>query len=507
MRKRLRILSAMVLLIVVALLINYGTKSNDANNLVAAKKLALTPGVVCGGPMFPCSLHQLATGLTIIPTPATPFTGLVGAGQRYVSPVYGTTTIRCTDVNTDPTNIGYHSYEVSATGGDNVIEWNSAGDLLSIVRMDTGTEGVVGFNPTTGCTVMNQASIGTGGAQWSYSNANVRWYKQSHSVIVHKQQFDHLNPLTAPIDTVAFNFAACPLVSGVNFTNAYVAQITTNDDDTFSITYSTDGGQQTGNWVLSYRVSTNGCSLLNTLTGSVQSSGGLGDSGQVFGVWYPFTIHSMVLAPGKGPLVIGVGSTCTGCPAIHGPFVYYVGSRQMAMSTVRVGGHATPGYAINLNTVAAPSQAYRPWGNLNDVTTLNPLPPSIKFPTPSDIHEDWNNNPGTDRTPICATQASPNQPQPLQIVSPLQAELYCVDSVTGTYIRRSSTWSTGLLVNKPNTFRTAYAIMSSDQNGDAAFATDSQGQLGNTDGKTTTCTPGTGPPTACRSDVLITLAY
>src|SRR5215471_13123145 len=77
----------------------------------------------CGGPTYPCSLHQTNAQLTVIPLPipVPSIGGLTGAGNYVVPQPYGTTVVRCTDVNTDLTNTRSHSYEVTDTGGDNVV--------------------------------------------------------------------------------------------------------------------------------------------------------------------------------------------------------------------------------------------------------------------------------------------------------------------------------------------------------------------------------------------------
>jgi hypothetical protein len=49
--------------------------------IIALIALPEAHGQTCGGPTYPCSLHQTSTQLTVIPTPPTPPMGnLRGAG-------------------------------------------------------------------------------------------------------------------------------------------------------------------------------------------------------------------------------------------------------------------------------------------------------------------------------------------------------------------------------------------------------------------------------------------
>jgi hypothetical protein len=129
----------------------------------------------------------------------------------------------------------------------------------------------------------------------------------------------------------------------------------------------------------------------------------------------------------------------------------------------------------------------------------------VKFPAPQDIHLEWQNGDPNDTYPLCMSQSSTGLPQPINIATPLEQEIYCVDPSNGTYIRLTPTFTSGI-ANADN-FRTEYAILEGGKLGYIAFSSDWEGTLGNFDGVTSSCTLGTTKPTECRSDVFIVIPH
>jgi hypothetical protein len=247
------------------------------------------------------------------------------------------------------------------------------------------------------------------------------------------------------------------------------------------------------------------CWLLNTMTGQVQRSGN-SDTAVSLGrvsTFHPFTIHSMYEAPG-GQLVVGIGSTCVNCPQ-HGPFVYSPRSTHMDLITASpIGGHQTSGYKTFVNVSSAPTMAARTFANLNKTWYINQNA-GVKFPTPQDIHLEWQNGDPNDTYPLCMSQSTTGLRQPIKITTPLEQEIYCVDPSDGTYIRLTPTFTSGIA--NPDNFRTAYAILAGGKRGYIAFSSDWEGTLGNGDGVTPHCTLGTRNATECRSDVFIVVPH
>jgi hypothetical protein len=454
----------------------------------------------CSGPTYPCAMRQTNAQFTTIPLPSVPFSGLIGANAVATIQPYNTTLLRCTDVNTEPLG-SKHSFEVTDSGGSSEIQWNVDQTLLRIVRMTTGSTGIIGFNKTSNeCTTMNINSLGAEGAVWSTEDPAVDFIP-SGVTAVNKRTFDPANPLKAPAITKFFDFKSCPIWPTLNIT--WDSALTTVDDDLFMKAFSTTGGQDTGTWAVAYRVSTGACSILNTANGIVTASYGMNGvlTGSVT-TFFPFSIHNAIADP-SGHLWLAVGSTCVGCPK-HGPFIWYPGSNRLDLITVSIGGHNSNGYDTWLNFVNSPAMASRKLENINTVTIIN-SPRGVKFPLPGETHMGWQNVNLTDTNPICMTEVSQNQPQPLVISSPLQQEVFCVDVTDGTYIRLAPTFTSG--ITSPYNFRTVNAISSNGKQGYIAFSSDMMGQLGNMDGKTSTCKLGAAVPNSCRSDVFIVVPH
>lgn len=452
---------------------------------------------VCGGPTYPCSLHQTAAQLSVIPLPnPIPDMGnLTGSGTCLTIPPYTGQVCRCTDVNTDPGNARTHSFTVTDTGGANVYQSNSDQTMWRIVASGTGSTLVVIFDKTTNkcSTALPNTSV-PAGAQWSLNLPNVDYSQQGMTKII-KRTFNGIQP---PSVQTLFDFANCSLMNGLG-TVTYNTQINTNDDNIFTMAFGVNGqNQDKAQYVIAYRLDNGVCGLLNTITGQVQLAGGIPNLvsiGQV-STFYPFTVHSADMIPGGQ---VAIGAVCDTCPK-HGPFIWYPATTKMDLITTLTGGHSTSSVKSYVNITNAPRMAIRPYANLTHTSILNTA--TFNFPTPDAMHISWQNNNGDDTAPICASEMSwPTIPPPITV--PLQNEIFCVDPLYGTYIRLTKSFSSGASVD----LRVQSAIFANGQLGYIAFSSDWMGTLGNQDGVSSKCIIGAKPPNACRSDVFIKVPY
>ena len=446
-----------------------------------------------GPPNYIGSMHQTNAQLTVIalPSPIPSVGNLIGAGQTYNPPLYGNKIIRCTDVNTDPSNTMYHSWEVADNGGANERVWNSNHTMLRILAADSGSTRIVGFNPATGCTKANTYSKTGAGAVWTRNNPNVDYSVKGSAVS--KRTFDYTNPLAAPVIVSVFDYKSCPGLSGLG-TVKWGSQLSMEyDDNEIGMAFSNTGGQGTGIYVAVYTLSTGQCQVWNTSTGqSVNPNGPVT-------VFNSFTLHDFTMGPGG--LSIASIDTCKTCPTSHGPFLFMAGTLNTGLITKDTGGHETNGYQTYINVTAAPKMASRLFSNINNPVYITSNV-GVKFPTPQDMHIGWQNVDVNDSYPFFGSQMSQQQPLPVKITSPLENEVWGAVPATGTFIRVAPTMSSGI-ANIFN-FRTQNAITGMSPDGACiAWSTDWEGTLGNTDGKTNTCTLGAAKPNICRSDVFI----
>lgn len=482
-------------------------------------KAARTNPAGCGGPNYPCALHQIGDQLTVVPLPAaTPaIGGLVGANKRMTVQPYGSIVVRCTDVNTDPTNEKQHSFEVTDGGGAGQIQWNANQTLLRVVNADTGSTRVLGFNKVNyNCrTTVNQYSAAPSGATWSLLDPNVDYIL--NGTVVTRRQFDATQPMVAPIVTQYFDFADCGLVRRLHLhflsTTAYLdddspevtssGALSTADDQIFLASFSTTGGQDTAQWLMAYRHvpgQSDGCSMVNTQTGEVMADN-FGEGGHLTN-FHPFLMHAANMSP-SGIAVTGpAAKTCPECPDNYGPFFWYPGSTRMDVLLEKGKGHSTRGNKLWVNLISSPVLLAHPYADLTVMAELNE---KVTLPQPQETHVGWQNTDVSDTYPICGSQMSLNQPLPRTITSPLENEIWCVEPLTGAYIRLAPTMSTG--TDNGWNFRTKNAIIANGKFGFIAFSSDWMGTLGNTDGVTTACTPGAKKPNACRSDVFIIVPH
>ena len=450
---------------------------------------------VCGGKTFPCSLHQTNAELTIIPipTPIPNVGNLVGAGKSWLSRAYGNTVFRCTDINSDPSNTRYHSYEVTDSGGSNEGIWNANNTMLRIMDAGSGSSRVYGFTKSTGhCTTANQYSRAPAGVVWSAVNPDVD-YSLDRTTLT-QRTFDYLQPLKAPKKTTIFDFRSCPGLAALNPT--WKGELTvTAGDGTLLTSFSDLGGQDTGEYVAAYQPSSGGCQVWNTLTGQVTAQG----YSRTISTFYSFNIHNANVGPG-GVAIVSAGTICSGCPERHGPFLWQAGTISAYLVEVDAGGHPAIGYTHYLNLVNSPAIDSRVWNFADDVTQVTSAT-GVQFPHRTSTHLAWQDVDPLDSVPFTATSATALSP-PYTLVTPLEQELWGAVPATGEFIRLAPTMTSG----QPNefNFRTKYAIESMSPKGCIAWSSDWLGTLGNTDGKTTSCVLGTNPPTACRSDVFVT---
>lgn len=490
-----------IMVVATAIGLTLACKTIPKETVQEPKKATIAFDPTCAGPTYPCALHQTAAQLNVIPWPdPTPLAGLVGAGQCMPMAGYNTTVCRCTDVNTDPTNTKMYSWEVTDTGGDNFQSANETETLIRPVAMATGSNRILNFNSATGAcsTVMANSSAPAGGL-WSPTLPNVDYYKQGDTSVIERV----IGP-SGIITATLFDFARCPLLNTIG-TITYTTQISSNDSNTFFMALGVNGqGQDKAQYIVGFRVDNRVCTLYNTLTGQVQMAGGIPNVQTVGTVtnFFPFTIHSADLAPG-GQLIIGIGSTCTGCPTQHGPFIWYPATTHLDFITSLGGGHITEGNSTYINVTSAPKLASRLFTALNTVTHINTA--NFIYPQPQDIHMSWGNVDANDTNPICMSQMSINLPQPVVPKVPIQNEVFCVVPKDGSYIRLAPTYSSGIGMPGQTNFRTQYSILTNGKQGYIFFSSDLGGRLGNTDGKTTSCILGAIKPNACRSDVFVVM--
>jgi hypothetical protein len=445
------------------------------------------------------SVHQTNSQLTVIPIPnPVPSIGnLTGAGKTYTPVVYNNKMIRCTDINTDPTNTAKYSYEVTDSGGASDKQWNLNHTLLRVVRAGTGSTGVLGFNQTTStCTKINPKSIVATGATWSGKNPNIDFVMEGTQVL--QRTFNYLNPMQAPTTKALFDFKSCLGLNTIKVT--WRSSINTFQDRLMVAAFSDRGDQNTGEYVAVYNIPTKQCSVYNTLTGKV--NGTYGTKGQV-STFYPYAIHDVSISEGGVILVSVAANSCPSCPKLYGNFLYWPGTTKVNLITIGSGGHEAMGFKTYINFSDVPAVASRLITNLTTVREITSAS-NVHLPGNQESHIAWENVNQLDTNPFFSTQASLGLTQPIQITTPLQQELWAANPTTGAFIRIAPTMSSGQ-TNSFN-FRTSQAIFSVDPTGtDIALSTDWEGTFGNTDGKTATCILGTKPPTECRSDVVIVI--
>lgn len=443
------------------------------------------------------SLHQTNAELTTIsiPNPVPSIGNLNGAGFTYTSAIYGNTITRCTDVNTDPSNITYHSWEISDNGAGGDAVWNSNHTMLRGIEMTTGTTRIIGFDPIAQtCTIANLSSKTAAGAVWDTTDPDVDWTLTG--TVIGKRVFDYTHPLNAPTLSTVYDFRSCPGLVTMG-TVIWSAQLSMSNDGTLVTAFSDLGIQNTGEYVATYNINTGQCEVYNTLTNTL--------AGSVSGTsttLYTFSIHDVEAYPG-GLVTIGVGSTCNKCPSPHGPFLWRMGTLKVKLIQIDAGGHNSTGYNTYINIVNSPKFASRNFGSPGTVTYITSNA-GVSFPNPQDTHLSWQNVDPKDSNPIFASQMSTKLPQPMQITSPLQAEIWAAVPATGEFIRFAQTMSSGI-PNPFNNFRSEYAIaLVSPDGACVAWSSDWEGTLGNADGMTSTCTLGADKPNACRSDIFVT---
>jgi hypothetical protein len=453
-----------------------------------------TRSVASGPPTYRGSLHQNNTQLTIIPVPnPVPSIGnLIGAGRTYTPPAYGNAIIRCTDVNTDPANTEYHSFEVSDSGAGSERMWNSNHTLLRMMEASTGTSRIVGFNQATGrCTTVNPYSSALAGAVFARHDPNVDYILSD--TVVSKRTFDYTQPLLAPVITEVFDFRTCPGLANLG-TVIWNTQLGMSyDDDEVGAAFSDLGGQDTGEYAAVYWLSTGQCQVWNTLTGQ-----SVNPDGQVL-AFFPFTIHDATLGPG-GVFEVSPGTTCTGCSNTEGPFLLQAGGLTSTFIATSFGGHNAIGYQKYVNIVNSPKMVWRDWNDVGNPVAISSVT-NVKFPANSSTHVSWQNVDPADSYPIFAAEMTGKLPQPINITTPLENEIWAIMPATGEFIRVAPCMTSG--IGNVFNFRTQYCITGVSPDGACiAFNSDWEGTLGNTDGVTSTCTLGSKLD-PCVSDVFI----
>jgi len=456
--------------------------------------LFLILATCCLGQSYSNSPHQTNAQLTVMPWPS-PIPVMGKAGATYTPPAYGNTITQCTDPATDPTNAKHFSFEVGDNGAASDHTLNANHDKLRVIAADTGGTRVMFIDPISHTCTMIPGTAVPGGEVWDTVDPDTDYALSAipntviKPLILSERRFDGLNP---PITTVLYDFRTCPGLSALGPVTWH-AQLSPVPGGLVT-GFSDRGGQDTGEYVVIYYLGTGQCEVWNTLTGSL--SGPI--SGKVSS-FNAFTLHDVSGYP-AGLVQASVGDTCTKCPAPHGPWLWKSSTNiTRIISTPPVGGHNTIGYQTYLNLTSSPKIASRTFGNQTTVKYITSNA-GVVFPGPQETHMGWQNVDPKDSVPVIASQVSMNQPQPLKIATPLQDEIWGV--VPGQFIRIAPCMTSGI-PNKFN-FRSVNCIATVSPDGAViAFSSDWGGTLGNTDGKTATCTLGASKPNECQSQVFI----
>jgi hypothetical protein len=462
-------------------------------NLLAMMLIILTATATVP---YPGSVHQTNAQLTIIPQPS-PIPAMGHAGATYTDPIYGNTVVQCTDPSTDPTNLKHLSFEIGDNGAASDHVWNANHSMLRVMAADTGGSRVMFVDPISHiCTLIPGTAV-PGGSVWDTVDPDTDYSLSAVPNAAIKPLIlseRHFSGMDAPITTTLFDFRNCPGLSALGPVSWH-SQLSPVPGGLVT-GFSDRGGQDTGEYVVIYYLATGQCEVWNTLTGTL--SGPI--SGKVSS-FNAFTLHDVSGYPG-GLVQASVGNTCIKCPAPHGPWLWKsTTNTTRIISTPPVGGHNTIGYQTYLNLSSSPKIASRTFGNQATVKYITSNA-GVAFPGPQETHMGWQNVDPKDSNPVVASQVSMKQPQPLQITSPLEDEIWGVVPATGEFIRFASCMTSGI-ANKFN-FRSVNCIAGVSPDGAAiAFSSDWGGTLGNTDGKTQACTLGAPKPNECQSQVFL----
>ena len=467
--------------------------STDSASHSAQKSLSLlvsTSGKNCGPPAYECS----RTDLSIVQVPTPPSVGILSGANAIVNdPDFGNRIVRITDANTDST-AGYknRTYETTASGSADDNLWNT--DSTLFIVQDTGAGGVpFSFNPSTFQAGRLYASSFPatngmklpGGGIWSRVNPNLL-YTYSGTVINKYDFTDRTNP---PSPQAVYDFTSSPNCLPAGFTATwYTVGGVSGDDSVLAMGYSNAGYQETGVYVVAYKVG-GGCSVLNTQTGQV--SGDWGSRGTI-NIADRWTIHNVKMSKDGNWMIIS-SNVCTASSCSQNPYFWQIGTTNVSSCGAGgyCGGHFTEGYTHFVNNYNSPltSQVTRPFADSTVVSTLSTI-----FPAGDNIdqHQSWNNVDPGDSVPFLSTTYGQTFPFP----APWYNEIIGI-AADGS----GKTWrfAHNFITTRSLNFSTQWGIGTVSQDGKYfLFSSDWMGTLGSESGAET-CTLGSD----CRGDVFV----
>src|ERR1039458_2964488 len=474
----------------------FSVSGTDAASHTAQQSLSLlvsTSGKTCGPPAYECSRSDPA--IVQLPSLVPNVGNLSGANTIVTDPDFGNRIVRITDANTDPSSAYVNrTYSVNTSGSADDNLWNT--DSTLFITQDTGGAGYpFTFNPSTfqaarmyvsNFPATNGLMLLTGGGIWSRVNPNVLY--SYGGTAINKYDFtDRTNP---PSPALVYDFTSSPnCLPGFTATWQTIGGVSAGDT-VFGMGYSNTGYQDTGVYVVAYKVGS-GCSVLNTQTGQVTGDWGATGTIGIADRWY---VHNVKISR-DGNWAIISRENCIS-PSCAAPEVYFwqIGTTNATPCAGAGGnceGHYTEGYTHYENNDNSPltNQVIRTFADPTAFTSI-----STTFPVGDymDQHQSWHNVDPGDSVPFLSSTFGTASPYP----GPWYNEIIAVAvDGSGKTWRFAHSFITGLSSN----FDAAEGIGTVSQDGKFfIFSSDWMGKLGSVSGATT-CTISSD----CRGDVFV----
>ena len=454
--------------------------------------VVLSSGGNCGPPTYSCS----RTDLKPVQNPPPPKVGnLTGANTCTTDPDFSNPVCRLTDANTDSAS-PHTTFVVASSGSADENHFNVDSTLIYVQNVATRGYPMI-FDPATLHAARMYVGSGSypngmrivGGAFWSRLDPNLLFQIRGTQLT----QYDFTDRVNPPSPAAVYDFANSNCL-GTGFTATWTAWAGGSSRDTvFGAGFSNNGGQGGAGavYVAAYSPG-QGCTLLNTKTGSVT-----GDWGTVGSIpnWTTvtgtngFTIHNVKISKDGNWLVI-VPSSCNTCNV--SAYFWQIGTLNLVEPSGSLSGHWTEGYTHWINNSGNPggqenSRLFTSASNNSPI--ISGLPTGIVGPF--DTHQSWNNVDVNDSYPFLMTTYSPIAPFPTAWYN----EILGISPITGTVYRFAHSFITA----RSHRFSTKNGIGSVSQDGKFfLFSSDWMGTLGSESG-VSTCAIGAD----CRGDVFV----
>jgi hypothetical protein len=444
----------------------------------------------------------------LLPAPFTqvPNVGsLVGAGNVVTDPTFNNPIARVTDWNTEGSSGNNTNFAVDC-GGSAQINFMNASDSMFYVCDGGAAMDMYTFNPTTmrasrmyvssfpatnGMRLLTNSTSG----EWSFTQTNVMYDMetgnyQTGTPILKYYNFSSSSTPPTPQTLYDFSQDANCVPSSAGATHWIEDVTVSKDDQTFSTSFSTTGGDGSAVWVVVWN-RTNGCRWFNTQTGQV--GGDWGPAGTI-NLADRFYLHGSRLSKDGNWVEVSFQSCVSVCATGIQLYLWQIATNTLTACTTANNclGHSAFGYTHMVNSPTTPSQqtqAIRPLSNLNDQTSLwTDGPPSH---IPWDNHQSWENVITADNNPYLSSSSTG---VPIQYAWDNEIDGFTTNGA-GIVYRFAHTFASGL----SSFFSSANAIGSVSADGQFfAWSSDWEGTLGSTTGGAA-CTLTTN----CRSDVFI----